>query len=159
MRQLTALIAAALVAAALASNASADKPSRDPAPAPPEFTISGSCSFDVDVTITAQNAYALTFGSGSQIITGQFFVTLTNADTGKWLDLNVSGPLLAPSGSNQLVFTGRSLDFFAPGDLGPGSPGALLLISGPAVITFGENSVTFDVTSASVTDLCAALSG
>ena len=159
MRGLILLVAAAVVVGTCAASASAGRPSRDPAPLPSQFTVAGVCAFDVDFTITAQNEYSLTFGNGSQIITGKLFATLTNVDTGKSLDLNVSGPTFTTAGSNQIVLTGRSINFFGPGDLGAGSPGLMVLTNGPAVITFGENNVTFDVRSASVTDLCLALAG
>lgn len=158
MKRIALLAAAAMTAGIFATIASADKPPRDPTPPPAgtTLTLEGICSFDVAVVFLSNKEYTLTFGSGSQITTGQLVVTLTNLDSLKSLELNISGPVFTRD-DNVVTLSGRSIAFFFPGDLGPGSPGLLLLTSGPAVTTFGEEGATFDVTSAAVTDLCAAL--
>jgi hypothetical protein len=151
MHRFTVVLAALAGAALLVPAAMADKPSRDPLPAPPTFTISGSCSFDVRVDILSNKEFITTFSSGKQIITGQLFVRLTNLSTGKSIDLNISGPgiedLSSPSTFN---LSGTSLIFF---------PGVLALTRGPITLTFdAEGNVTsFTQTSSSSLDLCKAL--
>jgi len=161
MKRLAILAAAAALAAGgVATGASADQPAREPQLLPPgtTFDLDGICSFDAQILILTSKAYSLTFGNGSQILTGQVFVRVTNLDSGKSLDLNISGPAFTAVDSNVLTLSGRSLVFLFPGDRGPGSPGLLVLTSGPVVLTGTETGVTVDMTSASVTDLCAALS-
>jgi hypothetical protein len=162
MKRLAILAAAAALAAGgLAAGASASKPAREPQQLPPGTTIDldGICSFRAQIVVLTSKAYTLTFGNGSQISTGQLFARVTNLDSGKSLDLNVSGPGFGAVDSNVFTLSGRSLLFLFPGDLGPGSPGLLVLTSGPVVLTLTETGVvTVDMTSASVTDLCAALS-
>jgi hypothetical protein len=166
MKRLAILAAAAALAAGgVATGASASQPTREPQPLPPgtTFDLDGICPFPAQILILTSKAYTLTFGNGSQILTGQLFVRVTNLDSGKLdsgksLDLNISGPSFGAVDSNVLTLSGRSLVFLFPGDRGPGSPGLLVLTSGPVVLTSTETGVTVDMTSASVTDLCAALS-
>jgi hypothetical protein len=161
MKRLAILATAAVLAAGgVATGASANQPAREPQPLPPgtTFDLDGICSFHAQILILTSKAYTLTFGNGSQISTGQLFVRVTNLDSGKSLDLNISGPGFGAVDSNVFTLSGRSLVFFFPGDRGPGSPGLLVLTSGPVVLTGTETGVTVDMTSASVTDLCAALS-
>lgn len=160
MRLLPATIGA--LALLLVPTALADPPSRDPLPPPPgtSFTISGICSFDVQVTFDVNKEYLHTFTNGAQVITGALFATVTNLSNGKSTSLNISGPGFSSVTSNQLTFSGTSLIIVNPGGLGPGAPGAMLLTHGPATATFDNTGaiVALDLTSASTTDLCATLS-
>jgi hypothetical protein len=133
---------------------------REPQQLPPgTIDLDGICSFRAQIVVLTSKAYTLTFGNGSQSSTGQLFARVTNLDSGKSLDLDVSGPGFGAVDSNVFTLSGRSLLFLFPGDRGPGSPGLLVLTSGPVVLTLTETGVvTVDMTSASVTDLCAALS-
>jgi hypothetical protein len=87
-------------------------------------------------------------------------LTITNLSNGKSTSVNISGPGFSSVTSNQLAFSGTSLIIVNPGGLGPGAPGAMLLTRGPATATFDNTGaiVALDLTSASTTDLCAALS-
>src|SRR5438445_6725956 len=161
MKRLAILAAAtALAAGGVATGASANRPAREPQPLPPgtTFDLDGICSFHAQILVLTSKAYTLTFGNGSQISAGQLFVRVTNLDSRKSLDLNISGPAFGTLDSNVLTLSGRSLLFLFPGDRGPGSPGLLVLTSGPVVLTLTETGVTVDTTSASVIHLCAALS-
>jgi hypothetical protein len=152
MHRITLVLAALAGAALLVPAALADKPSRDPLPAPPTFTISGSCTFDVQVDILRNKEFITAFSSGKLIITGQFFVRVTNLDTGEYLDLNISGPAINDAATFPSTFnlSGTSLVWF---------PGTLFVSRGPITITTdASGNVTWTQTSASSLDLCKALS-
>jgi len=151
MHRFTVALAALAGAALLVPAALADRPARDPLPAPPTFTISGSCLFDVQVDVLVNKEFITTFTSGKQIITGQLFVRVTNLSNGTSTELNISGPgiedLSSPSTFN---LSGTSLIFFS---------GVLVLTRGPISLTFDQdgNVTSFTQTSASSLDLCKAL--
>jgi hypothetical protein len=93
MRNLTictlALVAALFV---LVPIAGADPPTREFIPAA-DFTISGSCSFEVGVHVVANKEYGITFANGATLVTGALKMTLTNLrDPSKSITLNVPGP-------------------------------------------------------------------
>lgn len=152
MYRFTAALAAILTSALFAPAALADKPIREPLPAPPSLTVSGSCSFDVEIEFLVNKEFATTFTSGKQIITGRLVVRVTNLeDPSKSRVLQISGPgiedLSDPSTFN---LTGSSLVFF---------PGVLRLTRGPVTLTFDANGnvTSFTQTSASSIDICAVL--
>jgi hypothetical protein len=152
MRGFTAAVAALAAATVLVPIALADKPVREPLPAPPTFTIQGSCPFDVRVDTLVNKEFVTTFASGKVIITGRLVVRVTNVEQpSKSLVLQISGPGIEDN-SNPSVFnlSGTSLIFF---------PGTLLLTRGPISLTFDEsgNVVSFSQTSAASVDLCAVL--
>jgi hypothetical protein len=160
MRHRAALAALVfLVLGVVAAAASAAPPTREPAPPPPgtHVPITGVCPFDVDLLFLTNKERITTFSSGSQIVTGQLSARVTNVESGKSIDLQISGPVFTGVDSNVVTLNGRSLLYFLPGDLGAGKPGVLLLTSGPVVVTLGATSITIDSRSAAVTDLCAAL--
>jgi hypothetical protein len=152
MKRLLSFAAALAVvvasAAVLASGASADQPVRFPL-SPGSFTISGVCSFDVQATLIANREFEIDFSNGATIITGRLFYQFTNETTGKSLVANLSGPaFISPDG--EVVATGVT------GVFGFASLSGLLILHGPVMYDFANN--TFTTTSASVVDLCAALS-
>jgi hypothetical protein len=153
MKRLVFMTGLALAAALLVpSVAAADQPIREGLPAE-DFTIEGSCAFDVDVQILVNNEFITTFSNGRQLITGALKVRLTNVETGKSIDLNISGPgFITPHEDGSVTFelSGRSLVF----DLG-----LLELTSGPAILEFDPagNLVSYTKTSAATVDLCAVL--
>jgi hypothetical protein len=153
MKRLVLMLGLALAAALLVpSVAAADQPIREGLPAE-DFTIEGSCTFDVDVQILANNELITTFSDGRQLITGALFVRLTNVETGKSIDLNISGPgFITPHEDGSVTFelSGRSLVF---------DVGFLQLTSGPVILEIDENGdvVSYTYTSAATVDLCAVL--
>ena len=152
MHRLTVAFAAILSSALVVPAALADKPTREPLPAPPSFTISGSCSFDVQVDVLVNKEFITTFTSGKQIITGRLVVRVTNLDNpSKSRVLQISGPGIEDlSNPSTFNLSGTSLIFF---------PGVLLLTRGPISLTFDQsgNVTSFTQTSASSVDLCAVL--
>ncbi|HEY3018282.1 MAG TPA: hypothetical protein VGJ23_05575 [Gaiellaceae bacterium] len=160
LRPIAALIGV-LSAVLLVPTALADQPVRTPAPPPAgtSFTLSGVCAFDVQVTFLVNKEYTLTRSDGAQIITGRLVVEFTNLSTDQSVVLNISGPVFTSVGSSTLILAGSSVIFYFPGDLGSGTPGALLLTHGPVIGTFGPTGalVSLAQTSASATDLCEVL--
>jgi hypothetical protein len=87
-------LAATIVLAvlSLASVAGAEPPVREFVPAS-DFTVSGSCAFDVAVHIVGNKEYGITFSNGATLVTGSLKVTLTNvSDPTKSITLNIPGP-------------------------------------------------------------------
>jgi hypothetical protein len=146
----------------LAPAASADKPVRS-GPFPiSDFTIFGSCSFDVGFHVLQNNVITTTFTDGTQIATGAFKVRLTNlAAPGKTLDVNASGPGVATfpsSGGFTLKTEGPWLFYFTPGDLGRGTPGSLLLVDGLNIISVdASGNKSWTHVAGKITDLCPLL--
>ena len=153
MKRLIFVICLAVAAALLVpSVAAADQPIREGLPAE-DFTIQGSCAFDVDLQVLVNNEFITTFSDGRQLITGALKVRLTNVETGKSIDLNISGPgFITPHEDGSVTFqlSGRSLVF----DLG-----LLELTSGPAILEIDPSGtvVSYTKTSAATVDLCAVL--
>ena len=153
MKRLIFVICLAVAAALLVpSVAAADQPIREGLPAE-NVTIQGSCAFDVDLQVLVNNEFITTFSDGRQLITGALKVRLTNVETGKSIDLNISGPgFITPHEDGSVTFqlSGRSLVF----DLG-----LLELTSGPAILEIDPSGtvVSYTTTSAATVDLCAVL--
>ena len=161
MKRFAVTLIAALVALVPAP-VGAEKPAREGLPAAP-FTLDASiCGFAVDVAFPTNKEFITTFSNGKQIVTGSLFGTLTNEQNNKSLTINISGPgsiVTDTNGNTIFTLSGRSLIYLFPGQLGPGSPGLLILTSGPVTFVYGPNGniVSFHRTSASVQDLCSAL--
>jgi len=83
------------------------------------------------------------FSSGKETILGDFVAEVTNLDDpSKSLHLNIPGPLFITAnadGTFTLKGTGRNVFYFFPGELGPGQPGALLLLTGHTTEQFDAN--------------------
>ena len=157
-------ILVAAIAALAPAPVAADQPVREGLPAGP-FTLDASiCGFPVDVTFPTNKEFTTTFANGKQIITGSLFATLTNPLTGRSTTINISGPgSIVPNGDGTTTFTlsGRSLIFLSPNQVTPGSPGLLILTSGPVVFQLDQNGniTSYRITSAKARDMCAVLAG
>ena len=115
------------------------------------FTIFGSCAFDVDVEVLANKEIGTAFSDGRVHITGHVVLCLTNAaKPGNSIVLNVSGPAFLDL-DDPSIFTGRGtgLSFVE---------GRLLVTHGPAIFVADETgNETLTLTSASAVDLNARL--
>jgi hypothetical protein len=111
--------------------------------------------------VLAVKEYSKTFADGRQLINGKVFLRVTNAETGKSIEVNASGPgtiTMGENGAVTFVNRGRALIGFDPGTFGPGSPGILEITKGLVVIAVDENgNVTYTKKSASTQDVCAIL--
>ena len=126
----------------------------------------GICAFPVHGDILDNKEYVkvATFPDGTEMdkVTGTVKVRLTNVTTGKFVDLNASGPgttTFYPDGSFAIVSEGLGLAVFLPQDQQAfGEPG-LIYTAGRFTRTVDSN---FDTTSfthdGALTDVCALLS-
>jgi hypothetical protein len=150
-----------------AAPASAGAPVREFLPAEP-FDLEGPCPFVIHVEFPVNNEYTITFtddeGNPTRILVqGALFTTLTNTETDESVTLNISGPgeiTFLADGSTLLRASGNWTIFFFPGQLGPGSPGSLVLNQGRMEILTAANGFDQQILSQSgqQTDVCALLS-
>jgi hypothetical protein len=158
MKGLLVMLAAAVCAAVFAGGAGADRPLREFVPQADD-TISGVCAFDVGLHVLANKGYQTTFSDGRIQVNGVLKFRLTNLTPGgKSIDVNVSGPGVITDTPDlfQIKAEGSWFWFFDPGDLGPGSPGMMLMTSGLTYLRADANGVTF-TPARKTTDICAAL--
>jgi hypothetical protein len=142
----------------------ADKPARFPLPASPFQLPADICGFPVDFVPLQNKEYGKIFSNGVFAINGVLKAQYTNVDTGKSITLNISGPgTLTPQPDGTTLVTGRgaSAIFFFPGQLAPGSPGAIFLLHGQFTELVDQNGNpipgTF-TTTGHLQDICAMLS-
>lgn len=152
MRKLLVCVACgALVALSFVSVAGAERPVRQFVPAS-DFTLTGSCSFDVAIHIVADKEYGLTFSDGATLITGALKVELTNvSDPTKSVSLNIPGPgLTTVSGDGTVTIDARGnwLFFY---------PGALVFATGHMTFTSGPAGTTLEQLGGTSTDMCSVL--
>jgi hypothetical protein len=153
MRNLTiCTLGLAAVLAVLAPTAGADPPTREFIPAS-DFTISGSCSFDVGVHIVANKEYGITFANGATLVTGMLKLTLTNLSSpSRSITLNIPGPGLstATSDGGVLIDARGPWVFFYPGVLLYSIGHSILSISASGVFSLSQQGGTS-------TNLCTVL--
>jgi hypothetical protein len=151
MGRMLVCAACSAFALSLAPLAGATAPVREFVPAS-DFTISGSCSFDVAVHVVANKEYALTFSNGATLITGALKATLTNAsDPSKSITLNIPGPgLYTVSGDGTLTIDARGpwLFFY---------PGTLVYTAGHVTFTAGAAGFSLEQLGGTSSNLCSVL--
>jgi hypothetical protein len=153
-----ALLFAVCLAALFPAVAAADKPVIEPTPPTEDFVIEGACEFDVLLHTVADESKAIIFGE-RMIVTGKIKVRLTNVETGKTLDLNISGPgtftFDEEDGTTTIKGGGPWLVWLLETD--EGGPGIFLTRGHLTLVGDAEfNVLAFEVRG-HVTDLCAAL--
>jgi hypothetical protein len=161
-RRALVIAVGALAVGVLAPVASADKPVRIPPAPSPDDVIPDSCAFPVLEHYDVNNETVSIYADGRVKETGAFKVTLTNVnDPSKSAQLNIPGPgtITATSdGGSLLTAQGPWLFIFAPGDLGPGTPGMLVQTTGKAtLLTNPDGSQVFTHKAGTTTDVCALL--
>jgi len=100
MKKLLLLLPVVLVLLSTSTALASGKPERVFAPIPQPLVVSGSCSFDVDVTVVKNNEYFKNFNDANgnlvrQLVNGSLVVTLTNLSNGHSITVNISGPAYA----------------------------------------------------------------
>jgi len=149
--------------------ANAVPPTRQPNPLPAFFDPftdtqgNNPCSFPVRVDITTNKEILTTFTRRSGVTsihtTGALKVRLTNTATGKAIDRNISGPILATVNSDGSVTqkgTGPALWVFDPG-VAAELP-RLVITHGKTESVLGPGTAfTFISQRGSYEDICAAL--
>ena len=160
MRLKRFVVAGAVVAATAAlivPAATAVPPVRVPLPLP-DITGAFCPGFDVLLHADQNKEVATIFSNGAVIVTGTFKIQATNMSNHKTIDVNASGPVFVTSDGNTQVLRGNSLIIGEAGDLGPGSPPTLQLVSGVVTITSGPDGAVTGVTQIGhTTDLGAIL--
>jgi hypothetical protein len=153
---------AALLIGALAPGALASPPTHNPTPPISDFTLTDSCSFPVFVHVDTDKEVTTTFSDGHYRITGSLTITLTNLSNSKSIHVNVSGPgtfTPLPNGETLQRSVGPWVFPFAPNQLGPGTPGMLILTTGVATLVNDPSGTATSIThtNGTTTDLCAQL--
>jgi hypothetical protein len=160
------MIALVLLAAAVAvPAATATPPIKVPVLAPEDFQLDGVCSFSIGFHVLVNRETQTTFSDGTILITGSFTDQITNlSDPTKSLIDNNSGPITeTPNADGSVIsvkVTGQGALFFFPGQLGPGSPGQLLLTNGLFQEQVDANGIvpgSVSYRGKTPTDVCIAL--
>ena len=158
-----------VVGLAFTSVAAAAPPTRQPNELPTEPFIltdtldNNPCSFPVLMEITTNREVVTTFTRRSGVVsihtTGALKVELTNTESEKSIQRNISGPILVtvnPDGSLTQIGVGRSLWVFDPG-VAPELP-RLALTSGRTESILGPGpAFRFVRLQGTYEDICAAL--
>jgi hypothetical protein len=146
--------------------ANAVPPTREPNALPTDpfiftDTLNNPCSFPVLLGITTNKEIVTTFTRQSGVTsihtTGALKVRLTNTDTGKMIDRNISGPILATvnsDGTTTQKGTGPALWVFDP-NVAPELP-RLVIIKGKTESVLGT-PFRFISRQGTYEDICAAL--
>ena len=149
---LTAAAAAAAAVSISVPLASAIPPTHEPVSFA-DRTFSGQCTFDVHREVLVNRSILTIFSNGERLTTGTFKERLTNLSTGKFIDVNASGPILAvfhEDGSSTEQLRGRQ--FVRP-------PGELLITTGKVILERDPagNVVGFTQLGGTSQDVCELL--
>ncbi|MDP8956860.1 MAG: hypothetical protein M3N24_07885 [Actinomycetota bacterium] len=155
-------LAVIALALAVAPTAMGQRPEREPLPPSDPFVIEDICSFPVLLEELVNRATITRFSDGREKITGTLKIRLTNVDEPrKSRVFNISGPAhFRPTADGGVVLkgTGRWLWFFVPGELGEGTSGMMMLLSGHARLTISpEGELSFTVVGGRAQDVCTLL--
>ena len=151
-RPLFVVCAVAFVAIFAGSAAHGAQPIREPLVIE-DADFDNLCKFPVRIEITANKEYVKFFSDGRLLVNGKLFVRITNLNTGKSMDVNISGPANVTLTSERNM--GRGLLLLFPEDAaGPG----VFLNTGRLDVIRGEDGfiTNYTVRGTSV-DVCAAL--
>ena len=114
MRVRTQLLLVALAAAAIAAapSALAEPPQQIPVAPLPPTVFEGACDFPILLEELENKETLRLFTDGRQIITGRLVVRITNLDSGRSIQINISGPghfRLNNDGTASFALGGRGL--------------------------------------------------
>jgi hypothetical protein len=167
MRKILSLGAAVAIAMVCLATPATAGPTRIPAPAGAVDLPDIFCGFGVHAEFPKNKEYSLIYSDAGGTVThirttGALAVTLTNASNGHTHTFNISGPGdLVPNtdGSTTLTATGNWIFFFAPGQLGVGSPGSMVTFTGRTVLWTAANGFDQEIRSrtGTMSDVCATL--
>lgn len=139
---LTAAVVVALAVSLVAATpAVADKPVKEPAPPFGEATGEFCEGFAVHIQATTDRGTLKVFSTGAALVTGTLKVAVTNLDSGKTIQLNISGPARFSSDGSTLYGTGAWLLFGEPGFFGPGSPAILETNHGQLAVSLVDGTI------------------
>ncbi len=175
MKRATVIAVCALaVAAAFASSAGAVQPEKRSLKGSGhdvyDFPAGSVCPFHVSVDFFRTEGNVLTYSNGVQRYAYTYWIDFTNVDTGVTRLLHEAGSVIYTSPGDDLFvtrMTGQELSVFFPGDLGPGSAGEFVFITGtskevdevpgPTPNPFGVTTLSFEVLSGSAENLCKTM--
>ena len=166
MRTILSLAAAVAIAVVSLATPATAGPTRVPAPAGAVDLPDIFCGFVVHAEFPKNKEYSLVYSDGGTVThirtTGALAVTLTNASNGHSHTFNISGPgdlVFNEDGSTTLTATGNWILFFAPDQLGVGSPGSMVTFTGRTVLWTAANGFEQEILSrtGTRTDVCAML--
>jgi hypothetical protein len=161
MGRAAVLFCGALVALAFAAAAHPAGPIREPVVIEPfSFEAGDTCAFPVTVEAVRNKEIVKDFGDYA-IITGRLFARVTNDTTHESIVVNISGQAKLVFGEDSVTqyARGGNLNFFFPGDLGPGAEGAILWTRGPIFLRFSPAGLEILRMAPRVTNLCEVLAG
>jgi hypothetical protein len=151
-RPLLFVSAVAFVAIFAGSAAHGAQPIREPLVIE-DADFDNLCKFPVRIEITANKEYVKFFSDGRLLVNGKLFVRITNLDTGKSMDVNISGPAnVTPTSERNM---GRGILLLFPEDAG--GPGLFLNTGRLAVIRGEDGFITNYTVRGTSVDVCAAL--
>jgi hypothetical protein len=145
--------AVAFLAVFAGSAAQGAQPIREPLVIEDE-DFNNLCQFPVRIEITANKEYVTFFSDGRLHVNGKLFVRITNLDTGKSMDVNISGPANITLTSERNM--GRGILLLFPEDAG--GPGFFLNTGRLDVIRGEDGFITNYTVRGTSVDVCAALS-
>jgi hypothetical protein len=143
----------------------ANKPDREPLEPLTAFIIEDACSFDVRMDDLTNRGHITVFydkdGNATRLnINGSLKVRLTNLDTLKWMDANVSGPgqaALLEDGTEKWHSAGNWLLYLTPSEVPDFQP-RVFLYSGRIAFDYGPQGFeSITVIGGRMVDVCAAL--
>jgi hypothetical protein len=159
MRRFLVFFVVTVAATLVVPLASATRPVKEFLPAE-DVPLPDICPFTVQLDVLANKEYSKTFRNGRVLITGKLKIRLTNVESGKAIDANISGQgvfRFHEDGSLTLHAHGRWLFFFFPDELGPGAPGRMFLNSGRLVLNAGPGGTEITSRTGHMLNVCAAL--
>lgn len=173
-RRLLIVLCLVGVAAAFAPSGGAVQPERFFQKGTPDFVTDDPagtvCPFHDHIVGHRQAGTFFVFSNGVIRATFNTYLQFTNVDTGKTRILHEAGTIIGiPLGGDvtEYFVEGQELSVFAPGDLGPGSPGSLPFLTGRSVEVdaepgpnpniFGVTTLSYQVLAGSTEDLCVTM--
>jgi hypothetical protein len=135
-----------------------------------DFPAGVICPFHTHLEFRRVGGVFIVYPNGVINFTFNFEVTFTNVDAGKTRVLHEAGNILSRPIGDDITVTvveGQELSVFAPGDLGPGSPGMFPFLTGRSVEVdqipgpnpniFGVTTLSYKVLAGSTEDLCVTM--
>jgi hypothetical protein len=129
-----------------------------------DFPAGSVCPFHVSVEFTRREGSIFVFSNGVIKFAYTFWLNVTNVDAGQTRVLHEAGTIIFTPLSGDVtesVTAGKELNAYFPGDLGPGSPGALLFTTGRLRdVNSGPEGLTLlshEILAGSAEDLCVTM--
>ena len=142
MRRHFAVLAVGFASLLCIPAALADKPQKFPLPAGPFQLPAAVCGFPIDFVPLQNNESGKIFSNGTFAVSGVLKARLSQLEhrqVSRLEHLGRGNHRPRSDGTALLTSHGPALVFFLPGQLGPGSSGALLFVHGPFMEVLDQN--------------------